>query len=128
MPTLTVNAYSRKRNLNIASRQLSNSSFKYIINAPIKRVDIRHLFSKRAFQMQVIWNLSVKPIGNDHCAYTDSVDALTTRGFLTFIDKHGITLKQAAAARQAASGDHHRRETPLFAKSIKRRALARPAS
>jgi hypothetical protein len=79
-------------------------------------------------KVQVIWDLSVKPIDKDHCEYTNSVVGLTTPEFLTFIEKHGISLEQAAAARQAASSDHNRRETPLFAKSIERRALARSGS
>jgi hypothetical protein len=44
--------------------------------------------------------------------------------FLTLIEKPGIRFEQAAAARQAASSDHNSRETPLFAKSIERKALA----
>ena len=79
-------------------------------------------------KVQVIWDLSVKPVDKEHCEYTNSVVALTTPEFVTFIEKHGITLEQAAAARQAASSNHNRRETPLFAKSIERSALARAAS
>ena len=41
------------------------------------------------------------------------------------IEKHGVTLEQAVAARQTASSDHNSRETPLFAKSIERKALAK---
>ncbi|HYY29145.1 MAG TPA: hypothetical protein VE860_14425, partial [Chthoniobacterales bacterium] len=47
--------------------------------------------------------------------YTNSVLGLATPEFLAFIEKHGITLEQAAAARQGASSDHNSRETPLFA-------------
>ncbi len=47
---------------------------------------------------------------------------------MTFIAKHGVTLEQAAAARQAASSDHNSRETPLFAKSIEKKALAKQAA
>ena len=53
------------------------------------------------------------------------VGAGTTPEFLDFIDLNGITLQQAAAARQVASADHNSRETPLFAQSIERRAVAR---
>lgn len=79
-------------------------------------------------KVQVIGDLSVKPIDGEHCEYTNSVVGLTTPEFLTFIEKHGITLEQAAAARQKASGDHNRRETPLFAGSIERRSLAKSVS
>jgi hypothetical protein len=57
--------------------------------------------------------------------FDTSVTATPTEEILDFIKRHGISFEQAAAARQAAGGDHNRRETPLFAESIARRALAR---
>ncbi|WP_329103020.1 hypothetical protein OG792_25530 [Micromonospora sp. NBC_01699] len=74
-------------------------------------------------KIKVVWELSVKPIDEGRCEYTNSVLALATPEFLDFIDRQGLTLQQAAAARQVASADHNSRETPLFAKSIERRAL-----
>jgi hypothetical protein len=50
-------------------------------------------------KIQVIWDLSVKPIDDQHCEYTNSVRGLATPEFLTFIAEHGITFEQAAAAR-----------------------------
>ena len=47
--------------------------------------------------------------------------------FLDFLGEHGIAFEDAAAARQAAGSDHNRRETPMFAESIARHALARNA-
>lgn len=44
--------------------------------------------------------------------------------FLDFIQEYGMTFEQAARARQAASGDHNRHETPLFDQSIARAARA----
>jgi hypothetical protein len=76
-------------------------------------------------KVQVIWDLSVKRIDDERCEYTNSVIARTTPEFMTFIETHGITLDQASAARQAASSDHNRRETPLFARSLERSALRR---
>ena len=64
----------------------------------------------------------------EQCArLTNHVVATPTDEFLAFISKHGISFEQAAAARQAAGGDHNRRETPHYAESIARRALARSA-
>ncbi len=60
-------------------------------------------------KVQVVWDLSVKPIDSEHCEYTNSVVATAPSDVLT--------LGQAAA-------DHNRRETPMFAKSIERSALA----
>ena len=79
-------------------------------------------------RVQVLWELSVKPINSTRCEYTNSVTATPTKEFLDFIKRHGISFEQAAAARQAAGGDHNRRETPLFAKSIARSALARSSA
>jgi len=75
-------------------------------------------------KVQVIWDLSVRPIDSEHCEYTNSVTAHPTNQFLAFIEEQGTSFEQAATARQAASGDHNRRETPLFAASIERAALA----
>ena len=43
---------------------------------------------------------------------------------MDFIAAHNISFEQAAAARQRDGGKHSRRETPLYAESIARRALA----
>ena len=79
-------------------------------------------------KVHVLWELSVKPINSTRCEYTNSVTATPTEEFLDFIKRHGLSFEHAAAARQAAGGDHNRRETPLFAKSIARRALARSSA
>jgi hypothetical protein len=76
-------------------------------------------------KVKVMWDLRVKPMDAERCEYTNSVLAFTTPEFLEFIEKNGIKLEQAAADRQAASSNHNSRETPLFAKSIERKALAR---
>ena len=75
-------------------------------------------------KVQVIWDLSVEPIDDEHCELTNSVTGLTTPEFLTSIRESGITFEQAAATTQAAISDHNRRETPGFAGSIERSALA----
>lgn len=74
-------------------------------------------------RVQVIWTLSVKPIDAAHCEYTNSVIAHPTEAFMDFIARQGVSFAQAAAERQHDGGDHNRRETPLFAESIARRAL-----
>lgn len=75
-------------------------------------------------RVQVIWTLSAKPVDAARTEYTNSVVAHPTRDFMDFIAAHGITFEQAAAGRQHDGGDHNRRETPLFAESIARRAIA----
>ncbi len=79
-------------------------------------------------RVQVIWTLSVRKLDDDSCEYTNSVVAHPTQGFLDFIGRHGMPFEDAAAARQHDGGDHNSRETPMFAASIERRALARAAA
>ncbi|HEY0806745.1 MAG TPA: hypothetical protein VGD84_16850, partial [Pseudonocardiaceae bacterium] len=73
---------------------------------------------------QVIWDLSVVDNGDGTCTYTNGVTSHPTTGFLAFIDKVGIAFSDAAAASQAATAEHNHRETPRYAASIRRQALA----
>jgi hypothetical protein len=76
-------------------------------------------------RVQIIWTLSVKPVDDTHCEYTNSVVGHPTAAFMDFIAAHNISFEQAAAARQRDGREHNRRETPLYAESIARRTLAR---
>ena len=58
-------------------------------------------------RVQVIWTLSVRPIDDGHCEYTNSVVAHPTAAFMDFIAQHGMSFEQAAAARQHDGGDHN---------------------
>lgn len=78
-------------------------------------------------QVNVIWELIAEPIEGNRTRYTNRVTCHPTDVFLAFIEQHGQTFEQAAAARQAAGGDHNHRETPLFAESIARKARAKAA-
>jgi hypothetical protein len=75
--------------------------------------------------VQVVWDLRMEQLDGDRCRYTNSVTSHPTEQFLQFIGEHGISFEQAAHDRQAASGAHNQRETPLFAESIARAARAR---
>lgn len=76
-------------------------------------------------QVNVIWELMAERLGDGRSRYTNRVTAHPTDAFMEFIKEHDISYETAAAARQAAGGDHNRRETPLFADSIARRARMR---
>jgi len=76
-------------------------------------------------RVQVIWTLSAKAIDEKTCEYTNSVVAHPTAEFMDFIVKHNITFEDVAKVRQQDGGDHNRRETPLFAASIERKAMHR---
>ncbi|MDX3853518.1 hypothetical protein [Streptomyces sp. AK02-01A] len=75
-------------------------------------------------KVQVIWDLSVRSVDDARCMYLNSVTAHPTEEFLAFIKEHDIPFEQAAHDRQTASSDHNSRETPLYAASIERAALA----
>jgi hypothetical protein len=83
------------------AKTLSDSAYTATINAPIDWVNIGD------------WLLTLPDAEYQRCCPPDHVAAGSTTSF-----------EQAAAARQAASSNHNSRETPLFAKSIERRALA----
>ena len=74
-------------------------------------------------KVQVLWELKVTALDENTCEYTNEIHATATPEFFAFIKEHGITLAQAAAARQAASDEHNHEEPPLFAKSIEKKAL-----
>jgi len=76
-------------------------------------------------QVNVIWELIAEPIDGNCTRYTNKVTCHPTDVFMDFIKSHGQSFDEAAAARQAAGGDHNHRETPNFAESIARRARAR---
>lgn len=76
-------------------------------------------------RVQVIWTLSVKRVDDQTCEYTNSVVAHPTAEFMKFIAGRKMTFEDAAAARQRDGGDHNRRETPLFAASLERKARKR---
>lgn len=88
-----------------------------------KMVSISDVFTPHGrTKVQVIWELSAKGLPDGRTEYTNSVTSHPTDDFLAFVEKNGLTFEQAARDRQAASGDHNRRETPLFAESIARAA------
>lgn len=75
-------------------------------------------------KLHVMWELSAVGLDAQRCEYTSRVTTKATEPLLAFMYEHGIRLEELRAARQAATSDHVRRETPLFAASIERRATA----
>lgn len=76
-------------------------------------------------QVNVVWELRAEALGDGRSLYTNTVTSHPTDAFMAFLDQHGVGYADAAQARQAAGGDHNRRETPLFAASIAHRAKAK---
>src|SRR5262245_47409517 len=76
-------------------------------------------------KIQVIWDLSVTAVDAANCRYTNQVVSYPTPAFLHTLRAAGISFEDAVADRQAATDDHNRRETPRYAQSLERKALAR---
>ena len=77
---------------------------------------------------QVIWDLSVTGLDDVTCQCTNPVITYLTRAFLDGLEATGQTFEHGTAGPQAAVSGHNRRETPLLAASIERKALATPSS
>jgi hypothetical protein len=71
-------------------------------------------------KIQVIWDLSVIALDSDGCRYTNQVLSYPTAAFLETLELAGISFEDAVADRQAATDDHNRRETALYAQSLER--------
>src|SRR5262245_38324410 len=76
-------------------------------------------------KIQVIWDLSVTALDSGSCRYTNQVLSHPTPAFLETLKVAGISFEDAVADRQAATDDHNRRETALYAQSLERKALVR---
>jgi len=59
------------------------------------------------------------------CEFTNTVHSSATPELLEFLGKQGIPFDIFRAARRPMSEAHNRQETPLFAESIGRHAMAR---
>ena len=79
-------------------------------------------------RVKVVWELKARRIDESTCEYTNHIHSYATPEFLDFLEAHGTTLEQAAAARQQASDSHNREETPNFARSLERAAQARASA
>jgi putative intracellular protease/amidase len=75
-------------------------------------------------KLQVVWELSVKMVDDNTCEYTNHIHSTATDQTLAFLKEHNIPFERARDARQRASHAHNQDETPKFAKSIERKALA----
>ena len=76
-------------------------------------------------KLDVVWDLSVKPLDETTCEFTNSVQSFAPSEMIDFIASQGIPLEIFRASRGPISEAHNRQETPMFAKSIERHALTR---
>jgi hypothetical protein len=80
--------------------------------------------SSGRFVIHVQWELSVRAISATQCEFTNRVITHATDQLIKGLEKQGIPIELFKAQRQPISIDHNRKETPFFAASIERSALA----
>jgi hypothetical protein len=71
----------------------------------------------------VMWELTVKPMSDGECEFTNRVRSRATDEFDDFLARQGIPFEVFRAQRQPMSIAHNKAETPFFAASIERHAL-----
>lgn len=71
----------------------------------------------------VVWELSVKAIDEHSCELINHVIGKTTPEYWQHLGQSGIPFEVAQKAQDTASSAHNAQETPLFAKSMERKAL-----
>jgi hypothetical protein len=76
-------------------------------------------------KLDVIWDLRVTKVDDVSCELVNTVLSSAPAELLEFLAKQGIPFDGFRASRQPATVAHNLQETPLFAKSIERYALAR---
>src|ERR1700684_3477280 len=69
-------------------------------------------------KVKVEWTLSARKLDDQTTEYTNYIHASATDEFIAFIQEHGITLEQAAAARQIDSDAQHSVEKTYIVASI----------
>ncbi|MFC0545030.1 hypothetical protein [Kutzneria chonburiensis] len=74
--------------------------------------------------VEVVWDISVTALGPDRATFTNRVVARPTRSLLKALEAAGVTFEEASAERTAVVAAHNALETPNYAKSVERAALA----
>jgi hypothetical protein len=91
----------------------------------VRLVSLSDTFSPNGHtRVQVVWELSVRPLDPGRCEFTNHVHGKATDELYAFLDRYGLPFEAAKQARRQASEAHNRIETPLFAKSIERHTLS----
>lgn len=73
----------------------------------------------------VIWSFSAEAIDTDTTKFVNRVEVRTAPGYLEALEKRGVPFAEASEFAQRALAAHNAEETPLFAKDIEHKALAR---
>lgn len=73
----------------------------------------------------VIWAFTAAAIDAATTRFTNSVEVRSTPAYIEALEGRGVPLAKASEAAQQALSAHNAEETPLFAKDIERKALAK---
>ena len=98
------------------------------INEPdhLRLVSLSDLFTPAGrTKIEVIWDLRVRKLDEDSCEFTNTVRSAAPPEMQTFLADQGLAFDPFRAARGPNSEAHNRQETPEYALSIQRHALAR---
>ncbi len=74
--------------------------------------------------VQLTWDMTVKPISDNSCEFTDTITLFETPSYLAFVEKSGVPAGHMKEGVKQAIDAHNADETPNFAKSIEKRALS----
>jgi hypothetical protein len=73
----------------------------------------------------VVWAFTVDAIDSGTTKFTNNVEVRSAPGYLEALERHGVPFANASAAAQQAVSAHNAEETPLFARDIESKALAK---
>ena len=92
----------------------------------LKLVSCSDLFTPAGTtKMNVIWDLRVRKLDDESCEFTNTVHSSARPEMHELLAKQGLAFDAFRSSRRPHTEAHNRQETPLFAKSIERHALAR---
>jgi len=76
-------------------------------------------------KIDIVWDLRVRKLDGRSCEFTNTVRSSAPPEMVDFLARQGLAFDAFRAARRPNTEAHNRQETPMFAQSIERHALAR---
>jgi hypothetical protein len=73
----------------------------------------------------VIWSFTADVVDANTTKLTNSVEVRSAPGYIEALERRRVPFAKASEAAQQALAAHNAEETPLFAKDIERKALAK---
>jgi hypothetical protein len=91
----------------------------------LRLVSLSDLFTPSGrTKIEVIWDLRVRKVDDATCEFTNTVRSAAPPEMQEFLAHQGLAFDPFRAARRPNSEAHNRQETPEYARSIERHALA----